>query len=50
MRKELYDPADADNSASTELTKQHLVAFATGMLKTFNNGQGARYVDDGEYR
>ena len=50
VRKEIYSPSDASNIAATDLTKQHLVAFATGMLKTFDNGQGARYVDDGEYR
>ena len=50
VRKELYEPTDKDNRKATDLTKEHLVAFATGMLKTFENGQGARYVHDGEYR
>ena len=50
VRKEIYEPSDASNAATTDLTKEHLVAFATGMLRTLENGQGARYVDDGEYR
>ena len=28
VRKELYHPIDADNIKSTDLTKEHIVAFA----------------------
>ena len=49
VRNEIYDPTDEDNMMSTEKALEHIKAFAAGMHKTLINGQGARYVDGGEY-
>ena len=49
VRKEIYLPSDATNLAATANTLEQIKAFATGMLNTLTKGQGARYVDGGEY-
>ena len=46
---EIYSPADKDNSKTGDLTKEAISAWCAGMLHTFENGQGATYVDDGAY-
>ena len=48
VRDELYSPKDEDNIESTKLTREFIKVFAGGMLHTLENGQGARYVDDGD--
>ena len=49
VRAEIYTPVDETNIQTTPLALEHIKVFAEGMLHTLENGQGARYVDDGEY-
>jgi len=46
---EIYTPSDEDNAKTDDLTEEALSAWCAGMLHTFENGQGATYVDDGAY-
>ena len=46
---EIYTPSDEDDAKTDNLAEEALSAWCAGMLRTFENGQGATYVDDGAY-